>query len=245
MSFLENFMNTTQYFLSLSQELRGLQNRVRNFIEDAHWQTDGEWKESVLRSFLRRNLPKTVEIGRGFMVSSRGCSSQIDVLIYDAAKPVLFHDGDLVFITPDALCGMIEVKSSLNKALLAEAVKKVAKNIPLITTGRAHRLVAIFAYESSVATDDALEILCSTAGGNADQVIDLVCLGDSHIIHWWYDKSGKILKKWFSYKPQKIASGYFLHDIIQFINPQSVEENAAIWFPPDGRESDKDGEKDL
>ena len=57
-------MFDSDYFISLSNELSSLKNRVRNFIQGEHWLTDGEWKESVLRSFLRRNLPKSVEIGR-------------------------------------------------------------------------------------------------------------------------------------------------------------------------------------
>jgi len=56
-------MLTSNYFESLATELDALKNRVRNFIQDRHWQTDGEWKESVLRAFLRRNLPKSVQIG--------------------------------------------------------------------------------------------------------------------------------------------------------------------------------------
>src|ERR1700746_1972099 len=102
------------YFESLSLELKGLKNRVRNFIEDKHWQTDGEWKESVLRSFLRRNLPSNVKVGRGFVITERGASKQLDIFIYDAASPVLFADADLVFVTPDAVIGVIEVKTSVN-----------------------------------------------------------------------------------------------------------------------------------
>ena len=65
-------MNTTNYYKSLSAELESLKNRVRNFIHDSHWQTDGEWKESVLRSILLRNMPDTVKIGRGFIVTKNG-----------------------------------------------------------------------------------------------------------------------------------------------------------------------------
>ncbi len=38
-------------------------------------------------------------------------SSQLDVLLFDATKPVLFRDGDLAFVTPDAVVGIIEVES--------------------------------------------------------------------------------------------------------------------------------------
>lgn len=241
-------MNTSQYFLSLSQELRGLQNRVRNFIEDAHWQTDGEWKESVLRYFLRRNLPRNVEVGRGFVISPSGCSSQIDVLIYDSSKPVLFRDGDLVFITPDAVCGVIEVKSSINNASFAIAVERLTQNISFICNrSRSDKLFGIFAFESSVTTEAALDILFKSANGSRN-VTDLVCLGDSHFIRWWYqspEDRRKTVKKWCSYRPIQSSPGYFLHNIVEFINHESVEENAELWFPPDGKEQHKDGEKTL
>ena len=74
-------MNVPEYFESISLDLNALKNRVRNFISDAHWQTDGEWKESVLRNILRRHLPKNIEVGRGFIVRPEDCSTQIDVLI--------------------------------------------------------------------------------------------------------------------------------------------------------------------
>ena len=102
-------METTEYFRSLSAEITALKNRVRNFINDAHWRTDGEWKESVLRAILNGRLPNSIEAVRGFVLTSTGCSQQIDVLLYDNSKPVLFRDGDLVFLTPDAVKGIVEV----------------------------------------------------------------------------------------------------------------------------------------
>ena len=57
-------MNINQYFKNLTDELTSLKDRIRHYIEDAHWQSDGEWKESVLRTILRRHLPKNIGIGR-------------------------------------------------------------------------------------------------------------------------------------------------------------------------------------
>jgi hypothetical protein len=242
-------MNTTQYFLSLSQELRALQNRVRNFIDDAHWQTDGEWKESVLRYFLRRNLPQTVGVGRGFVVSPNGNSNQMDVLIYDSAKPVLFRDGDLVFVTPDAVCGVIEVKSSLNNTSFAKTVEKLTENISFISVyGRADKLFGIFSFESSVTTPRALDILKDASRGVRRDVTDLVCLGDSNLIRWWHygpERPTCMTEKWHSYRLQQTAPGYFLHNVVEFIDRESVERNAELWFPGDGKENDKDGEISL
>jgi hypothetical protein len=93
-------MRTRDYFQSLAIEVEALKDRVRYLIEDQHWQTDGEWKESVIRQVLRRHLPQSVSVSRGFIVTASTASRQIDVLIVDSSKPVLFRDGDLVFVTP-------------------------------------------------------------------------------------------------------------------------------------------------
>ena len=74
------------YFQSLSQELHSLKSRVWSFIRDRHWQTDGEWKESVVRAVLRRHLPKSGQIGRGFVITNDDPSNQIDILIYDSTR---------------------------------------------------------------------------------------------------------------------------------------------------------------
>jgi len=121
-------MNVSDYFTSISLELNALKNRVRNFIADNQWQTDGEWKESVLRTILRRNLPDNIEAGRGFIVKPDECPSQIDVLIYDASKPVLYKDGELVFVTSDAVKGIIEVKSKIYRNTLKDTLSKLADN---------------------------------------------------------------------------------------------------------------------
>ena len=101
----------TSYHKSLTDELYSIKDRIRNLVK--HWPTDGESKEAVLRSLLRKLLPESVIVGRGFIVASDRSSTQIDVLIVDARKPTLFRDGDLLIVTPDAVLGVIEVKTRL------------------------------------------------------------------------------------------------------------------------------------
>src|SRR5262245_38550627 len=84
---------------SISDELHAIKNRIRNLVH--HWPTDGEHKEVALRNVLRRHLPQTALIGRGFVVNRKSSSTQIDILIADANKPALFRDGDLMIVTPD------------------------------------------------------------------------------------------------------------------------------------------------
>ena len=122
-------MKTENYFRSLKSEVDALRDRVRYLIDDTHWQTDGEWKESVVRHVLRRHLPQSVSVGRGFVVTAAGNSHQIDVLIFDADKPVLFKDGDLVFVTPDSVLGVLEIKTQATPSVVGKAAKKLADDM--------------------------------------------------------------------------------------------------------------------
>ena len=87
------------YHKSLTEELYSVKDRIRNLVE--HWPTDGEWKESALRTVLRRHLPDQVLVGRGFVAARNYSSTQIDLLVLRPPKPTLFRDGDLVIVTPD------------------------------------------------------------------------------------------------------------------------------------------------
>src|SRR6266566_2474793 len=108
-------MDANAYFRSLTAEINALKDRIRNFIGNAHWLSDGLWKESVVKAILRRYLPGAVGIGSGFVVTDNGPTTQIDVLVYDLTKPVLFRDGEFVIITADAALGFIEVKTRIQK----------------------------------------------------------------------------------------------------------------------------------
>lgn len=241
-------MNTKSYFESLSKELSGLRDRVRHFIDDRHWQTDGEWKETVLRNFLRRNLPRSFEVGRGFVISKFGASTQIDLLIYDTSKPILFRDGDLVFLTPDAVRCVIEVKSKLTPSSLKQCVSKLTNTAIFIRRSGGYPKHGIFAFEGTISTLKALQALQTAALGTYKYVMDYVCLGPSHFIYFHHndpERSGFPLAKWRSYRVEHLAYGYFLHNCIELSERQSVADNRELWFPTAGKESFIDGEAEL
>ena len=235
------------YFESLSRELDSLKNRVRSLIQDHHWQTDGEWKESVLRAFLRRQLPKSVQVGRGFVITDKTRSKQLDILIYDSKKPVLFQDGDLVFITPDAVLGIIEVKTSLNNSSFRKALENLCDNVELVQSKSAGRIVCgLFAFEDNAGNiKQSLRILQQVVDGKSSRVIHCLCMGSSTFIRYWNldpIEGNQLLNKWHSYKLTEMAAGYFIHNIIEGICPQSVDENRTLWYPEEGKESRKTGE---
>jgi hypothetical protein len=198
---------------------------------------------------LRRHLPRSVEVGRGFVVSESGNSGQLDVLIYSADVPVLFRDGDLVFVTPDAVLGVIEVKTKIHsRSHLTECAMKLAGNARWCARKKStDKFFGLFAYESEIPAESALPVFSEAANGEPGVVTDLACLGDTDFVRWSKLDIHNTINQhgvWRAYQRMEgKAIGYFLHNIIQLLAPKSVGQNTAIWFPAEGKDAALVGEQ--
>lgn len=237
-------MNPQEYFSDLSAQLRAVQNRVRHLIGDAHWPSDGAWKESALRSVIRTYLPASVSVGTGFILTSDGPSSQIDVLIYDDSAPVLFRDGDFVVATPDAVRAVIEVKTSITRTTLPTALQKLAAISHQLRRRCLHRrpFIGLFSYEAiSSNPETILDALKSANGRIGDYEISALSFGDSQFYRFWeFDpdqQSGALYESWHAYLLPQLAPGYFIHNIVEHLYPQAIERAEEIWYPIDGKEN--------
>src|ERR1035438_10073477 len=238
-------MRLEEYFGSLTDETEALKNRVRYLIEDRHWQTDGEWKESVIRQILRRYLPASVTVCRGFVVTANQSSNQLDILIFDSSKPVLFRDGDLAFVTPDAVIGVVEVKSRTTPALFARAAAKLGEDMAIVRSSpNSNAFAGIFAFEDCGAASIAYLDAISEASPQRKNRVDFASLGRCRFIRYWHlDPSERnFYEGWHSYDLPETAPGYFVHNIVDAISPESVLRNNDVWFPTGGKEVFKDGE---
>ncbi|MBM4085378.1 MAG: hypothetical protein FJ272_11360, partial [Planctomycetes bacterium] len=82
----------------------------------------GEGREKALRKFLEDNLPKRYGVGTGFVINSKGQQSkQADIIIYDAGICPMFSLQGTCAYPIEAVYGMIEVKSTLDKKSFGEA----------------------------------------------------------------------------------------------------------------------------
>jgi len=232
-------MDISAHYRSVTQEMAALKDRVRNFIEGAHWLTDGEWKESVLRSCLARHLPETVRIGRGFVLTDSGPTTQCDVLLYRSDCPIVFRDGDLVFLTPDAVLAIIEVKSTLKAKTLKDVLEKFAAIGKLMGDTPEPVQFGLFAYDSDLQTatvESALHDLCD----HDTKIIDLICSGPSMLVKWWKrkpDSSDKqYYQKWHIYDLPDAAPGYFISGVLHHVSRDSLSQNSHAWLPGESLE---------
>lgn len=242
-------MDPAEYYKSVSKEMEALTGRVRYLINDGHWPSDGEWKESVLRTILRRHIPNTLGVGRGFIIGPSTASTQIDVLIYDNTRPVLHQDGDLVFVTSDAVRGVIEVKATIRRAELLTALEKlgtVSTNFHFPSSV----FIGLFGYETEVGPDDftfLLTKLKDAAAGERSRVVNHVSVGSSLFARYWdiNQLTDERINGWYTYSVNDIAAGYFLANALEFAVGQAVRDNLWAWFPTSGKEIHKSGEISL
>ncbi len=241
-------MDVKAHFKSLTQELEALRDRVRNFsVGTPNWLTDGEWKESVLRSVLRSCLPAHIEPLRGFAVTPAVGTGQIDVLLYDNRQPVLFRNGDLVFVTPDAVLGIIEVKSNIgDRTALRAALKSLADDAAIIRAAKRQGqdlFVGLFSYTTAIQDarwQDVLEDLQEVASGDRHRIVSHVCLGCSQFGKFWESSpdgvGGRSYDTWHYYTLTNLSAGYFVSNVVATTAGESVAHNEDVWFPAVGKE---------
>lgn len=234
-------MQIEEYFRSISTELDSLKNRVRHLINDQHWQTDGEWKESVLRTIIQRSAPLNMTVGRGFIVDRDRSSTQIDILIYDNSYPVLYKDGDLVFISPSACRAVIEVKTSVTRTSFLRAAEKLGDVAELAresVSSRRQVFTGLFVYEE-IQWNGILAQLSDGAGGRHQRIIDHVSAGPSQFVKFWPrdPATGRPpYQQWHEYGLYQMAQGYFVHNLITHLAPNDEVRRESVWFPEQGKE---------
>jgi hypothetical protein len=242
-------MDPKHHFQSLTQELECLKDRVRHFIDHRHPPSDGEWKESVLRSMLAQRLPDTVKVGRGFILRPGDPSTQCDVLLYRADHPLPFRDGDFVFVPADAVLAVIEVKTKLDRESFRQALDTLANIGQVLPKRDPVPILGLFSYEKDgdprAWFSDEVPPICNSR----ERVVDLVSAGCHDFLKWWCLSPDTVTApgdpaianppygKWHSYHLPNMAAGYFLANVIDLVTRGLVSRNDSIWFPVEGKEA--------
>lgn len=185
--------NTRLFQESITQELDSIKNRVRNLLGDAHWGEEGRFKEAVLKNVLRKFLPSNLSVGTGFILKAEGESDnenvhsrQLDIIIYDNTKPVLFSEGDFIITTTSNVRGIVEVKSKITANTFVDVIQQFDNSISDFITEFNEREERIFA-----------GIFAFTFEGNIDSSrIEDELFGSRHIVNHISLGSNYFIRKW-------------------------------------------------
>ncbi|MDA8239282.1 MAG: hypothetical protein M0Z67_02800 [Nitrospiraceae bacterium] len=231
-----------EYHKSIAEELRSTKDRIRNLIGAAHWQSDGEHKEAVLRKTLRLHLPETLHVGKGFVCCHDRTSSQTDILVTDRNKPTLFKDGELVLVTPDSVDAVIEVKTSLDGNAIEDVITKLADNVEMIRSeGNDHCKAGLFVYEKRGGHDihkRVLEHLQLKSHGDLKRTINWLSFGPDIFFRFW-EKGEDVHSPhggpvWHSYELNDLGHAYFVSNVVWDVSRGNSLNMQFAWFPIEG-----------
>jgi hypothetical protein len=218
------------YHRSINTELEAIKDRVRYLIK--HWPTDGAFKESILRSVLRRHLPESLQIGTGFVVTSAECSTQVDILIVDKSRPRLFSDGDFVIVTREAVRAVIEVKTGYDRPTEIEGdVLKLGRNAEISRWTGHKQFAGMFIYEARGDYQDVFLRALRKVRQDCGRDVHCVAYGSDLFI----DKPGGIgqrsLSGWVSRSTGGMAGAYFIGKLVEFFSEESLYSDPVAWQP--------------
>ena len=188
------------------------------------------------------HLPETLAVGRGFVCCPQDTSSQIDILITDRNRPTLFKDGELVLVTPDAVNGVIEVKTSVASGDLEEVIKKLSDDVKMIRKeGNGRCQAGLFVYEERIKGDiqnRVLKALQMAAEGDMKGAINWVSFGPNLFFRFWENGAdvgspyrGPV---WHSYDLRALGHAYFVSNVIWDISRNDSITMQFAWFPIEG-----------
>jgi hypothetical protein len=246
--------NVREFHASLGQELQSIKDRVRNLIGDSNWGDEGRYKEAILKDVLKEHLPEQYAIGTGFALGQKPQrTTQIDVLIYDKAYPLLFRQGDFIILSADGVRAIIEVKTKIEGHQLSTVIEKASENGEVIMSSHNDRTFplfnGVFCFESPIAENlTAVEkvkegfdrYVASSHDPNFRQdeqeraAVNHVVL-DSHGFIKLFD-AGRPGVRYSGYRLPELAAAYFVSNLMEFLQPK-VSRNAIRWmYPLDSKE---------
>lgn len=155
-------------------------------------------------------------------------SSQIDLIIYKKSYPFLFKEEDFVIVIPNAVRGIIEVKSNLKNEL--DAIDK-ANNLWRTIIQQQGNLSywifnGIFSFEWFLTLKQPLSKLLGT--------VNHIVLNEKYFIKnfWSIDTEEDI--RYYELKDLTVA--YFIQNLISYITKlDGIEQRQeqALWYPID------------
>lgn len=131
----------TGYASLLGESLASRVGMLDRLLQNAHFPSLGQYKERLLAETIRGFLPRSVDVGTGFVIfphadldppggpelhdpfnqSAYAMSRQCDILVYDSNLfPPVFKDGDFVVVRPESVRAVIEVKGSISNKEVKE-----------------------------------------------------------------------------------------------------------------------------
>lgn len=235
--------NLTNYHKSITKEIISTNKRVRDLV--THWGEDGKYKEVVFKNVLKRFLPKSLEIGTGFIIKplERGEhveSKQLDIIIYENSYPILFREEDFVIMTPEGVRGIVEIKANLINQNIGEIIDTCNQNGQFIYDGKDNKekkiFNGIFSYESRTPTERVRRIIRESYDNNSGSekemfALNHIALNKDYFIKHWDSSYGN--EEYSQYKLIDLTFSFFISNLLDYVTDKKISKENFIWYVED------------
>ena len=263
---MSNLFNMKLFHKSTTDELKVIKNRVRNLIGNRNWGEEGRYKEAILRSVIKRFLPQNFKIGTGFIIKRRendneinrydiDSSRQIDILIFDATRPILFSEGDFYIVTPNSVRAIIEVKTNIENQNLTEILERMNEMGEFVNQSQSDQPTlidetiienqpifnGIFSYEgyhniiNQQDVEDSIEVKIKE-GARGTNYVNHISLNENIFIKNFGHRTspGEYIFDIFSvYKIEDLSFSYFISNLLSYLVKRPITDESDLWFPTD------------
>ena len=144
-----------KFYVDSDESLYKKKELVRNLISDSHWQSDGLYKEALLKEILEDKLSGTkYHVGSGFIINKTkqiACNKQIDILIFEKYPTHVFRHHGFYIVDARSVRAIIEVKtksddySKFEKAIVD--MNRVGEFLQKHGMPVYNHFIGVFAYE--------------------------------------------------------------------------------------------------
>ncbi len=243
----ENIFNLKKFHESTSEELKSIENRVRNLIGFQHNGEDGSYKEAILRNMIKKFLPAKYTVGSGFIAEVNegqiDPSTQIDILIFNSDYPTLFSEGDFYIVTPNSVKAVIEVKTNATNNL-SESIEKLNKIGHMLYRRQPTTktpFLGIFSYNDTYIRDSngsykfdrlktRLENHIQRGQTHEKWEINHLSLSEDLFIKYWEEQNSRYYSV---YNLKGLSFSFFISNIITMVTEQYIRNEFDTWFPRD------------
>jgi hypothetical protein len=149
----------------------------------------------------------------------------------------------MLLVTPDAVAGIIEVKTSVADDL-GEVLEKLANNAAMVRGANRGRIcpVGLFVYEpltGNDAHDRLLKQVQAASHGDMLRAIDWIAAGPSLFVRFWFNgnevnspvQGGAV---WHSYSLEALSHAYFVSSVVWDTARRRDPATQYAWFPVEG-----------
>jgi len=115
-----------QYYRKIQDEVLVQKDIIKSLIKDQR--VIGDYYEAIIRDVIRQNVSEAFAVGRGVILAEEGeTSRECDIIIYNAIEyGPLFRSGEIIVVSPEAVRCVVEVKGTITRNSLSDAVKNLS-----------------------------------------------------------------------------------------------------------------------